>query len=292
MRDAMSKNAGVYIMVFTMLIFALQDGISRHLAGEYNVFMIVMIRYWFFASFVLILSSRKAGGIRAAARSKQPKLQFLRGSILAVEVVIMVVGFVKLGLVEGNAMFATYPLIVMALSGPFLGERVGWRRWTSVAVGFIGVLIILQPGSGVMSPAAIYPLTASVLFGIYGLLNRYVARKDPASVTFFYNGISGALIMTCVGIWFWEPMQSQDWLWMLVLCCTSSLGHYLLIRAYELSEASAIQPFAYLHLVFGSMLGIFIFGDALKTNVLIGTIVVVAAGLFALIRTAKVSAAS
>jgi drug/metabolite transporter (DMT)-like permease len=288
---AASKNTGIYIMIFTMFIFAMQDGISQHLAGEYNVFMIVMIRYWFFASFVLILSSRSKGGIRAAARSAQPKLQFFRGALLAVEVVVMVVGFVKLGLVEGNAIFGTYPLIVMALSGPLLGERVGWRRWFSVAIGFVGVLVILQPGSGLMSAAAIYPVIAAVMFGVYGILNRYVARKDPASVSFFYNGISGALVMTCVGIWFIEPMQPQDWIWMLVLCCTSSLGHYLLIRAYEISEASVIQPFSYLHLVFGSMLGVFVFGEALRTNVVIGTAIVVAAGLFALFRTSKTARA-
>jgi len=187
-------------------------------------------------------------------------------------------------LVEGNAIFAIYPLVIIALSGPMLGEHVGWRRMTSVAVGFVGVLIILKPTGGVMSWSALYPLVAALMFGLYGLLNRYVARRDPASVSFFYNGISGAVIMTTIGIWFWEPMSGPDSLWMLTLCCTSCLGHYLLIRAYELSEASAIQPFAYLQLVFGTILGVAVFGDVLRSNVVLGTSLVVAAGIFALMR--------
>jgi drug/metabolite transporter (DMT)-like permease len=95
--------------------------------------------------------------------------------------------------------------------------------------------------------------------------------------------------MTCIGIWYWEPMSASDWMFMLTLCCTSCLGHYLLIRAYEMSEASAIQPFAYLQLVFGTALGVFAFGDVLKSNVVLGTAIVVGAGIFALMRGRRVA---
>lgn len=282
-----NTRLGIVIMVLTMFIFAMQDGISRHLADEYNVFMVIMIRYWVFATFVIAWSARTAGGLRRVAASAQPKLQFFRGALLAFEVIVMVIGFVKLGLVESHAMFATYPLIITALSGPILGERVGWRRWMSVAIGFFGVMIILMPGSGVWSMAAIFPLASASMFALYGLLNRYVARRDPAAVTFFYTGISGAVVMTAIGVWFWEPMTVGDWGWMLVLCATSTFGHYLLIRAYELAEASAIQPFAYLQLVFASALGVTVFGDVIRLNVAIGTALVVASGMFALIRAQK-----
>ncbi|WP_417258280.1 DMT family transporter [Celeribacter sp.] len=284
-----NPRLGIIIMVFTMLLFALQDGLSRHLAGQYNVFMVIMIRYWIFAAFVIVWSARHAGGLRHAARSAQPKLQFFRGALLALEVIVMVIGFVKLGLVESHAMFAIYPLIITALSGPILGERVGWRRWMSVAIGFVGVMIILMPGSGVFSPAAIFPLGSATMFALYGLLNRYVSRKDPAAVTFFYTGISGAVVMTLIGVWFWEPMRPTDWAWMLTLGASAILGHYLLIRAYELSEASAIQPFAYLQLVFASGVGVVFFGDIIRMNVAIGTGIVVGAGLFALIRAQMVA---
>jgi drug/metabolite transporter (DMT)-like permease len=271
-------------MVITMFIFAMQDGLSRHLADEYNVYMVMMVRYWFFAGFVIIWSARAQGGLRAVIRSAQPKLQMFRGALLALEVIVMVIGFVKLGLVEGHAMFAIYPLLITALSGPILGERIGWRRWMSVAVGFVGVLIILKPSGGVFSPAAIYPLAAAAMFAVYGLLNRYVSRKDAASVTFFYTGVSGAVVMTLIGAWFWEPMTPADWGMMALLCASATLGHYLLIRAYELAEASAIQPFAYLHLAFASVMGVLVFGDVIRLNVAIGTALVVGAGVFALVR--------
>lgn len=287
-----NPTMGIWLMVVTMFIFAMQDGLSRHLAGEYNVYMVLMIRYWFFAGFVIMWSARTAGGLRNVVKSAQPKLQLFRGALLALEVIVMVIGFVKLGLVESHAMFAIYPLLITAFSGPILGEKIGWRRWVSVAVGFVGVLIILKPGSGVLSPAAVYPLASAVMFALYGLLNRYVSRKDTASVTFFYTGISGAIVMTLIGVWFWEPMTPADWGMMLLLCATATVGHYLLIRAYELAEASAIQPFAYLQLAFASALGVLAFGDVIKMNVAIGTGLVVGAGVFALVRAQIVASRS
>ena len=279
-----NPTMGIWLMVITMFIFAMQDGLSRHLAGEYNVYMVMMIRYWFFAGFVIMWSARTSGGLRNVIRSAQPKLQLFRGALLALEVIVMVIGFVKLGLVESHAMFAIYPLMITALSGPLLGEKIGWRRWLSVAVGFVGVLIILKPSNGVFSPAAVYPLVAAAMFALYGLLNRYVSRKDEASVTFFYTGISGAIVMTLIGAWFWEPMSPADWGMMALLCASATIGHYLLIRAYELAEASAIQPFAYLQLAFASALGVLVFGDVIRLNVAIGTGLVVGAGVFALVR--------
>jgi drug/metabolite transporter (DMT)-like permease len=211
-------------------------------------------------------------------------LQTTRGLLLALEVCVMVLAFVLLGLVESHAVFTCYPLLVAALSGPVLGERVGWRRWTAIGIGFVGVLIILQPGLRVFSPAALVPLLSAFLFALYGLLTRYVSRNDPASVSFFWTGAVGALAMTPLGLWYWEPMTAPDWGWMALLCCFAALAHYLLIRAYEVAEASAVQPFAYLQLVFASAIGIFLFGEALEWNVAIGAAVVVCAGLFTLWR--------
>ena len=274
-------------MVAAMLIFAMQDGISRHLAETYNVYMTLMVRYWFFAIFVTVIAARAPGGIRRATRSGLPWMQVFRSAVLVVEVIIMVQGFVYLGLVESHAVFACYPLLVTALSGPVLREKVGWRRLVAIGIGFVGVMIILQPGVGVFSPYALIPLISAFLFALYSLLTRYVGRVDPASVSFFYTGVVGAIIITIVGIWHWEPMSAPDWGWMAVLCISASLGHYLLIKAYEVAEASAIQPFAYLQLVFATVLGIFVFGETLKTNVAIGAAVVAGAGVFTLLRARK-----
>ena len=279
-----NTRAGIALMIATTFVFAMQDGISRHLAGTYNVLMVVMIRYWFFAAFVIAISARQ-GGIAAVARTSQPVLQIFRGLLLAAEVCVMVAAFTLLGLVESHAVFASYPLLVAALSGPVLGERVGWRRWAAIGVGFVGVLIILRPGFGVFSPYALVPLLAAAMFALYNLLTRYAAKRDRAATSFFWTGVAGAVAMTLAGVWFWEPMSAQDWGWMAVLCLTAATGHWLLIKCYELAEASAVQPFAYLQLVFASIVGITLFGETLKANVVLGAGLVVAAGVFTLIRT-------
>lgn len=275
---------GIFFMVITSFVFAVQDGISRHLADAYNVYMVVMIRYWFFAAFVITVASRQSGSIRAAAATSQPIVQTLRGVLLAAEICIMVTGFVLLGLVESHAIFACYPLLIAALSGPILREKVGWRRWLAIGIGFIGVLIILQPGLTVFAPAAAIPFLSALMFALYSLLTRFVARKDSAATSFFWTGTIGAIVMTVIGIWFWQPMSRPDWVWMAALCVTGAFGHWSLIKAYEAAEASEIQPFAYLQMVFAIIIGITIFGETLHTHVAIGGAIIVCAGLFTLWR--------
>ncbi|NCO85115.1 MAG: DMT family transporter [Rhodobacterales bacterium] len=275
---------GVMLMVGAMAVFASQDVLSRHLAGEYNVWMVVMIRYWFFAAFALSIAARRAGGLRAAAHSAQPILQCFRGVLLAAEICVMVTAFVYLGLVEAHAIFASYPLLVAALSGPVLGEVVGWRRWAAIGVGFIGIMVILQPGSAVFSPAALIALCAALMFAVYALLTRYVARADTSATSFFYTGTMGAVAITPVGLWYWQGMSAPDWGWMALLCVMGALGHWLLIKVYEVAEASAVQPFAYLQLVFAASLGVLVFGEALRPAVVVGVLIVVSAGLFTLWR--------
>ncbi len=275
---------GIWLMIATCAVFAVQDGISRHLAAEYNTLMVVMIRYWFFAAFVLTLSARHAGGLLKTARTEQPILQITRGALLAAEICVMVYAFTRVGLIESLAIFTIYPLMIAALSGPVLGEHVGWRRWGAIGIGFVGVLVILQPSQGVFDPAAVIPLCSAILFALYGLLTRFAARKDSAATSFFWTGTIGALVMTAFGLWHWEPMSQRDWIWMACLCATGASGHWLLIKCYEVAEASAVQPFAYLQFVFVAIIGLTIFGEALRTNVAAGAVLIIAAGLFTLAR--------
>jgi drug/metabolite transporter (DMT)-like permease len=246
--------------------------------------MVVMIRFWFFALFVMAIAARSPGGLRAAVRSKRPLTQIFRGVLLVAEVCVMVIAFVKLGLIESHAVFIAYPLIVAALSGPILGEAVGWRRWAAIGVGFVGVLIILQPGLSVFSPWALLPLISAFMFALYSLLTRFVSREDSAQVSFFWTGVAGAVAITPFGLMHWQPMSLADWGWMASLCLTAALGHWLLIRAYAVAEASALQPFAYLQLVWVSVLGLLFLSETLRLNVALGAVIVAAAGLFALWR--------
>ena len=279
-----SNRAGIFLMIATTLVFATQDGISRHLAETYNTFMVVMVRYWFFAAFVIVIAARQPGGIRQTARTEQLGLQIFRGLLLAAEILVAIYGFTLIGLIESHAVFASYPLIVAALAGPFLGEKAGWRRWLAILAGFFGMLIILQPGSGVFQPAAIIPLISGFMFAVYALTTRFAARKDAAMTSFFWTGVAGAAVTTLVGLPNWESMSVIDSGWMLALCITGVLGHWLLIRCYEVAEASAVQPFAYFHLVFAVLIGLVIFQEDMRSNVAIGAAVIVGAGIFTLWR--------
>lgn len=283
-----NNRAGILLMAGAMVVFALQDGLSRHLADTYNVLMVVTVRYWFFAAFVIAISARAQGGLKKAVRTKQAGLQIFRGVLLAAEICVMVLAFTYLGLIESMAIFAAYPLLVAALSGPVLGEVVGWRRWIAILIGFVGVLIILRPGTTVFSPVALIPIASATMFALYALLTRFAARKDPASVSFFWTGVVGAVVLTPFGIYSWVPMTAYDSMFMAALCVSGAFGHWLLIRVYEVAEATAVQPFAFLHIVFAAGVGIIFFSEELALHVAIGACVVIAAGVFTLIRARQI----
>ena len=284
-----NERLGILLMVTTTIVFASQDGLSKYLATEYNVYMVVMIRYWFFAAFIMTISSRKPGGVKQVAKTKTPLLQIFRSLVLVAEMCVTVLAFTLLGLAETHAIFASYPLIIAMLSGPILGEHVGWRRWLAICVGFFGILIILNPGYGIFSPYALVPLAGAILFALYGLLTRYAGQYDNSSTSFFWTGIVGCIAMTAIGLNFWDPVSQGDWSIMLILSASGMLGHFLLIKCYEVAEASAVQPFAYLQLIWASLIGVIIFGEQITTNVLIGACIIVGAGLFTLWRERKVS---
>ncbi len=279
-----NNRLGILLMMLSTIIFSIQDGLSRHLAGEYNAYMVVMVRYWFFAAFVVFLAARAPGGIRATAKTNQLGLQIFRGVLLVAEITLAVYGFTILGLVNSQAIFICYPLLIAALCGPVLGEKVGWRRWCAIGTGLIGVMIILRPDGGVFDPYALIPLLTALMFAVYGLLTRYVARQDTAQTSFFWTGVAGSAAMTCVGIWFWEPMHGMDILWMACLCLTGVAGHGLLIKCYSVAEASTVQPFAYFHLIWSALVGLSVFGEIIHLNIVVGSAIIIGAGLFTLWR--------
>ena len=133
------QRRGTWLMVAAVLAFALQDGFSRYLAGGYNTLMVVMIRYWVFAGFVLFLALRRKEGLRAAIRSRHPVAHLFRSALLVTEICAIVWGYTLIGLIESHAVFAICPLLVAALSGPFLGERISLQRWLAIGAGLFGV---------------------------------------------------------------------------------------------------------------------------------------------------------
>jgi drug/metabolite transporter (DMT)-like permease len=286
-----SNQKGIWLMVAAVAAFAAQDGFSRHLAGTYNTLMIVMIRYWVFAAFVVFLALRRPEGFRSAITSRKMPAHVARSVLLVAEICIIVWGYTLIGLIASHAVFAICPLLVVALSGPVLGERLSWKRMAAVAAGFAGVLIILQPGSGVFVWAALLPLASATLFAIYSVLTRLTTRDEPTFPAFFWPGVIGAVMMTAIGMPHWQTISQADWGLLGIYACISVFSHWLLLKCYEAAEASSVQPFAYLQIVFVSIIGVTIYGETLALQVVLGTAIIVSAGIYALWQDGKAAAA-
>ncbi|TAG31703.1 MAG: DMT family transporter [Rhodobacterales bacterium] len=282
MTTSRNPAKGIWLMVAAVAAFAAQDGFSKHLAGEYSTQMIIMIRYWAFAGFVTLLALRRPEGPRAAIRSTRLGAHLVRSCLLVAEICLIVWGYTLIGLIESHAVFAICPLLVVALSGPILGERIVWQRWAAVAAGMIGVLVILRPGVGVFSWAALLPLIAAFFFALYSVLTRLTTRDEPTFPAFFWPGVIGAVLMTGIGLPHLEPMAPQDMGFLAVYCALSIFSHWLLLKCYEQIEAARVQPYAYLQIVFVTIIGLTIYGEVLELPVAIGTGIIVAAGLYAL----------
>lgn len=278
----MNNRKGILLMIAAVAAFAAQDGFSRHLAGTYNTLMVVMLRYWVFAGFVVILALRRPEGFRTAIRSDRLGAHVIRSLLLVSEICVIVYGYTLIGLIESHAVFAICPLLVVALSGPVLGEKLTWQRWAAVAAGMAGVVIILRPGSGVFSWPALLPLISAAFFATYSVLTRLTTRDEPTFPAFFWPAIIGAVIMTAIGLPQWQVVSPQDWTYLIIYASISILSHWLLLKCYEAAEASSVQPFAYLQIVFVSIIGITVYDETLALPVVLGTAIIVAAGTYAL----------
>lgn len=285
-----SAARGIKFVIVATLFFAFQDGISKHLADRYPVPFFVMIRYWFFGAFVVVLASRRPGGVRAACRTRMPLLQAFRGVLLVVQIFVFVTALHLMGISAMMSIFSLYPLLIMLLAMVILKERVGWRRLAAVGVGFAGVLVILRPGAGVFDWTALVGLLAAFGIAVYSILTRIATRADGDSApAVFYTGVFGAIAATLVGPFFWTEMPLTDWGLLIVLCICGMGGHYFLIRAYDATEAARIQPFAYLQMVFGVLIGWTIFGEPFDLWMVLGMAMIIAAGLYAIWREYRVT---
>tara|TARA_B100000965_G_scaffold317504_1_gene278109 strand:- start:470 stop:1276 length:807 start_codon:yes stop_codon:yes gene_type:complete len=266
------------------------DGVSRYLAQNNSVLSLVSFRYWF-VSFLMLISCLFIKDVfKKIALTKQPFVQLSRGIILSVNNCIVIYSFTLIGLVETHAVIACYPLVVAGLSVPFLGEKMGWRRWSAIAIGFIGVVIILRPSLDMFSAGSIIALVGAILFAIYIILTRYVSKEDDALTSFFWMGIGGTVTMSLVSIFTWENIEQEYWIWLLSMCIISASSHFLMVKTLNIVQASVIQPFSYLQLVFASIIGVTFFSETVNSMIILGTTIVILAGLFTFWREYKLNA--
>ena len=271
---------GITLMVITTFMFSSMDGVSRYLAENNNIFTLVTTRYWFIAFVMIVTCLFIKNRVSDILNTKQPYIQFSRGVILSLNNCLVVYTFTLLGLVETHAIIACYPLIVAGLSVPFLGERFGWRRWMAIFTGFIGVIIILRPNTNVITEGSIFAIIGAIMFAVYLILTRYVSRSDTAITSFFWTGIGGTVTMSLISLFIWDDILKDDYLWLLIMCLLSAGSHFMMVKTLEVAEASVVQPFSYLQLVFGSIIGVTIFSESIDFMIIVGSVIVIGSGLF------------
>ena len=279
---------GITLMVITTFMFSSMDGVSRYLAEKNNVFTLVTMRYWFIALVMMVTCFFIKNRVSNILNTKQPYIQFSRGVILSLNNCLVVYTFTLLGLVETHAIIACYPLIVAGLSVPFLGERFGWRRWMAIFTGFIGVIIILRPNTNVITEGSIFAIVGAIMFAVYLILTRYVSRSDTAITSFFWTGIGGTVTMSIISLFIWDDILKEDYLWLLLMCVLSAGSHFMMVKTLQVGEASVVQPFSYLQLVFGSIIGVTIFSESIDLMIIVGALIVIGSGLFTTWREYKI----
>ena len=266
-------------MLIATLVFATQDGLSRYLAEKYSVTLTIILRFWALAGgvFLYFFLFKES---RSLLLSKRPFLQILRSVILVAEIFVTVYSFTIVGLVTTSAIFSCYPLLVVVFSYFILKEELTKLKLALVLLGFLGVLIIVRPGSEVFQLHSILPLIGAVLFALYGALTRMASFSDSSYTSLIWTGLIGAFFSTFLAPFHLLPIDRSDIALMLILCILGVIGHFTLIKAFEFAEATVVQPFAYFHLVFASIIGVSIFNESLNWPIVVGSSIVILAGIF------------
>jgi drug/metabolite transporter (DMT)-like permease len=278
-----ARLTGIALMCAAVACFALLDTTAKYLSLSMSTLQIVWARYTGAFLFPFIVSNpwTRPG----LTRTTRPLLQIGRSMLLLGSTLCNFAALRYLQLDEAVALVFSTPFFVAALSWPMLGERVRWRRWSAVAVGFIGVLVIARPGAGSFQPAALLSLSAAGFYALYSITTRILARTDANDTTLFYSNLVGALALLPVVPFVWTtPTDPLVIALMVATGAVGSTGHYCLIAAHRLAPAALLSPFIYTEIVLVIALGFLVFGDVPNRWTLTGAAIVVASGLYILHR--------
>jgi drug/metabolite transporter (DMT)-like permease len=286
-RERRQRLIGIGLMVGAVACFACLDASAKYLNGRMDTLEVVWARYT--GAFLLALMVSNPVTRPGVMSTQRPLLQVGRSTLLLVSTILNVFALRYLQLDEALSIIFSTPFLVAALSGPMLGERMGWRRWLAVGVGFVGVLIVTRPGFGGLHPAALLSLASAFCYAVYVISTRALARTDSNETTLFYGNVVGAAAMLPVLPFVWTTPQSILIVVLMVgLGLFGSLGHYLLIAAHRLAPASLLAPFIYTQLVWVILFGYLVFAHTPTAWTLAGSAIVIASGLYVLYRERKV----
>lgn len=269
--------AGALLMLAGDFMFALNDAMGKWLVASFSVGQVVLIRS-IGAFFVLgpMLARQDAGSLFKVER---PGLQFLRVVFVTADTMFFYAAVVYLPLADVMTFYMAGPIYVAALSHLLLGEKVGWRRWLAILIGFGGVVIALRPSSASLSVASVFALVGSLSFALGIVLNRLLrGTSDSTLVTWQTLGaLAGGVVLSVAN---WQTPGPLDLFAMLLLGVVSCAAHLMITRALKLAPASTLAPLHYSLLLWGVVFGLAFFGDVPDRQILLGSAVIVLAGLF------------
>ena len=280
------RLTGIALMCGAVALFACLDATAKYLNADMDSLQIAWARYT--SAFVLTLIVSNPLTHPALLRTKRLKLQITRSILLVASTAMNFLALRWLQLDEALSIIFTFPFIVAIVSGPMLGEWIGWRRWSAICVGFGGVLLITRPGFGGMHPAALITLAGTICYGFYAVITRIVSRVDSNQTSLFYANFVGALVMLPVIPFVWTTPKS--WAIALMLVGTGvlgSAGHFFLISGHRLAPAAVLSPFVYTQLIWVVILGYLVFDHVPNSWTMAGAVIVISSGLYLLYRERK-----
>jgi len=270
---------GILLMVAAVGMFVLMDTVAKYLSRWYAVPLIVWARYA--SNLAILLAFLAARGELRLLRTARPGLQFARGLLLALATLLFFTSLSVLPLADANAIGFAMPLFVAALAVPMLGERLEMARLLAILAGLAGALIIVRPGSELFTPYALLPLGMAVCNALYQILTRKVAGLEPPLTSLVWGAIVGAVLLSVIAPFVWvSPQAVSHGALIVVIGILASVGHFLLIKAYDHANASLLAPYTYSALVWAVLLGWLVFGDFPDGWTLAGMGVIVLSGLY------------
>ena len=273
---------GIILLLVAMTILPGMEGIAKLLLPRYPVVEVVWGRYFFHFLVLLVVVLIRYGA--SALRPRQMGVQVIRGGFLMLATLFFISAINVMPMADALALSFISPLVVVALSPLLLGERVGVRRWSAVAVGFSGVLVIIRPGMIELNTGALFAIASGLVYGLFTLATRRVAGSSEPLVTLVFTALVGAVALSCVMPFVWVPPTFTDVLLMAAQGMIAATGHFLIICAYEQAPASLLAPFTYSRIISISVLAYIAFGEIPDSWTWAGVAILAASGIYISIR--------
>jgi drug/metabolite transporter (DMT)-like permease len=278
---ARHRQIGIALVTATTLMFAVLDTSAKWLVQTLPVLQVVWLRFLFHTLFTAAVFTPFMGSKLFVVAN--PRLQFLRGVMLVSMTILNFFALQYLQLAETGAVQFSVPLLIALVSACFLGERLDAKRWTAIGVGFLGVLVIIRPGSHAFHPAIFLSLMNACLYAGFNLMTRRLASSDNPVVTQFMSAVVSTVLLAPLALWQWQsPDGWQTWLIVLLTGLSGGLGHIASALAHRYATAGVLGPFLYQQIIYMTLGGWLVFDQVPDSAVGLGAGIVVLSGLYLL----------